>query len=160
MKRDHSPLASKSVLELIGRLDPSGYPLTAPTLGIWRRRGHELVVVRVRLGDEEGSPVFVQSTEAARAAFLDYVASIVGEIVVADALLHDDPIGERALERRLPLWIVPFSVLESVRYVAGTRTRSPRRYATLLARLPHYVWLQSLLRRLPPRGHGAQLGLL
>lgn len=121
--------------------------------GIWPgQRGLVAVVV-----DDDGraqQPLLSARTDEARWALLSHLDSTIGldyELVLPAWLARSDGIARLALERSVPLWLVPAALVEGIRIVGGLGTGPPRRTAAALARLPLATALRAHLRRVCPQ---------
>lgn len=81
------------------------------------------------------------------------------EYVLTEPMARFSSFGREALERGHRVWIAPFDLVTAISCVAWHRP-SPRRMATILARLPHSWRLRPALRRAPPEPGPRQLRLL
>lgn len=131
------------------------------TCGVWRaRRGLVAVVV-----DDDGRIIWsgvAGLDDDARWLLLSRLDAEIGldyELVLPDWLARSDNIAPLALDRGVALWVVPQSLVESVRIIGRLGAGPPARTAAALARLPLAHALRGHLRRFAPADH-RQLPLL
>lgn len=131
------------------------------TCGVWRaRRGLVAVVV-----DDDGRIIWsgvAELDDDARWMLLSHLDAEVGldyELVLPDGLARSDNIARLAVERGVALWLVPQSLVDSVRIVGRLGAGPPARTAAALARLPLAHALRGQLRRFAPADR-RQLSLL
>ena len=125
------------------------------TCGVWpsRQKGRGFVAVVV---DEDGNaqpPLAVGRGADDAWGLLDRLDASVGldcELVLPDWIAKSSELARFALERGTAVWLVPGTILESVRVVAHLATGPPVRTAAALARLPLASALRAHLRRLTP----------
>jgi len=122
------------------------------TCGLWpSRRGLAAIVV-----DEDGQTIWSAVTprdDNEEWNLLSRLNAEVGldyELVLPEWLARDNGIARFARDRGVALWLVPQSLVESVRIVGRLGAGPPERTAAALARLPLAPALRALLRRSAP----------
>jgi hypothetical protein len=131
------------------------------TCGVWStRRGLVAAVV-----DDAGRVIWsgvAAPDDDARWMLLSHLDAEVGldyELVLPDGLARSDNVARLAMERGIALWVVPQSLVDSVRIVGRLGAGPPARTAAALARLPLAKALRGQLRRCAPADR-RQLSLL
>ena len=102
----------------------------------------------------------VALTDDARWGLSQRLAAVGADLVLDEALLEADRIGDVAHRAGITVWIAGPPLVASLRAAAGLARRGARPSAALLARLPSIPWLRSLLRRLEPPDSDRQITLL
>jgi hypothetical protein len=126
--------------------------------GVWpTHRG--LVAVLVDSAGQARS-FSLAPTDDARWGLSQRLAAVGADLVLDEALLEADRIGDVAHRAGITVWIAGPPLVASLRAAAGLARRGARPSAALLARLPSIPWLRSLLRRLGPPDDDRQITLL
>ena len=129
--------------------------------GLWPAR-HGLVAVVADDDGRGGTAIGVALNDDARWGLLVHLEATQGldcELVLPEDLLRDS-IAHLAVERGLPAYLAPRTLVEAIRTVAGLTTGPPRRTALMLARLPLSPALRAFLRPLRRSNNASQLHLL
>lgn len=126
--------------------------------GVWpTHRG----LVAVLIDTNERSRSFsIAPTDDARWGLSQRLAAVGADLVLDEALLEADRLGDVARRAGVTVWIAAPPLVASLRAAAGLARRGARPSAALLARLPAIPWLRSLLRRLEPPDDDRQITLL
>lgn len=126
--------------------------------GVWPTHRGLVAVLVDSNGRARSSSVAL--TDDARWGLSQRLAAVGADLVLDEALLESDRIGDVAHRAGITVWIAGPPLVASLRAAAGLARRGARPSAALLARLPSIPWLRSLLRRLEPPDGDRQITLL
>ncbi len=121
--------------------------------GVWPgRRGLSAVLI-----DKEGGVLTASMIAAASVQdsweLLERIDSAQGldwQLVLPRFLARRDPLAQVALDRNVPVWVVPEHVVEAVRLLGSLERMPANRIAAAIARIPTISLFTSQLRRLQP----------
>jgi hypothetical protein len=117
-----------------------------------------LVAVVLGPGGEARRAIRAALTDDARYGLVVYLAALGCEVVVADALVRDDPVAERGRRTGLVVWTAPTPLVTAIAHAAAIA--DPARLAAVLARWPRVPLLRAQLRRLVTSATPTQVPLL
>ena len=130
-------------------------------VGFWPPRSRQLVAVVVDDDGQPGPQLRAARTDEACWALLAYLEASDGldfELVLSDWLARSTPLARIALERGVPVWLVPDALVDALRVVGRLGLGPPRRTAAALARLPLTTVFRAQMRRVV-HGDRRQLAL-
>lgn len=102
----------------------------------------------------------VADSDSARWGLSQRLAAVGADLVLDEALLKSNRIGDVARRAGVTVWIAGPPIVDALRCAAGITRRGARPSAALLARLPAVPWLRSHLRRPEPPDDERQTTLL